>query len=64
MIKNLLNLENVVILKREEQKTLNGGGAGFGCQPQFLDCLTDRDCPCGPCGLHVGGFYVPDLCAF
>ncbi|WP_128755321.1 hypothetical protein [Aquimarina sediminis] len=64
MIKNLLNFKNVTILKKEDQKEINGGKTKFGCQPQFLDCTSDRDCPCGPCGLHYGDFYIPNLCSY
>ncbi len=62
MIKNILSLEMVTVLKKEQQKTIN---AGFGgCQAEFRSCSTDSDCPCSVCGITISGFYIPDLCAY
>ncbi len=63
MIKNILNLERVTILKKTEQKSINGGSLDPVC-PQFLPCWSNRDCPCGTCGVRIGDFYIDDLCAF
>ena len=63
MIKNILNLEGVTVLKKDMQKAINGGF--FGCQPEFRSCSSDRDCPCGSCGVFIEGFgLIDDLCAF
>ncbi|MDY8136198.1 hypothetical protein [Aquimarina sp. 2201CG5-10] len=67
MKKNILNLNGVKILRKEEQKFVNGGGFGFGCQPQIIQCNSDRDCPCTPCGVTInanGVDYFLDICAY
>ncbi len=63
MIKNILNLEKVTVLKKEQQKSINGGF--WGCQPEFRECRTDRDCPCGGCGMYIEGIgLIEGLCAY
>jgi len=68
MIKNILNLEKVRILKKEQQKSINGGF--FGCQPQIIQCYSDRDClPCSSrCGftIDINGepTFISGVCAF
>ncbi|TPN88723.1 hypothetical protein [Aquimarina algicola] len=64
MIKNILNLDNIQVLKREQQKSINAGSVKNGCVAEFRSCTSDSDCPCGVCGVDVGGFFIPDLCAF
>ncbi|EZH75809.1 hypothetical protein ATO12_03205 [Aquimarina atlantica] len=63
MIKNILNLDKVILLKKEQQKSINAGSFDRGC-PQFRACWKDSDCPCGGCGVTIGGHYIDDLCAF
>ena len=69
MLKKTLNLKGVRALSNAEQKEIKGGFWG-GCQPQFLFCSDDTDCPfCSlGCGItfEVNGqvFTEPNLCAF
>ncbi len=62
MLNKISKLEGATRLRKEEQKSINGGFDPI-C-PQFRACWSDRDCPCGGCGVTVNGFYIPDLCAF
>ncbi|WP_255412210.1 MULTISPECIES: hypothetical protein [Aquimarina] len=40
MIKNILNLEKVTILKKEDQKSINAGFLGAVC-PEFRPCWNE-----------------------
>jgi len=69
-MKKISNLKGAKTLSITEQKLISGGFWGWGgCQPQLIQCDTDNDCPCGPCGFVVdGGPAGPinffDVCAF
>ncbi|WP_075341624.1 hypothetical protein [Tenacibaculum agarivorans] len=66
MKKQILNLGKVI--SKNEQKNIQGGF--FGCQPQLLQCDSDRDCP--PCSRGCGitidldgdPFFISGVCAF
>ena len=58
-----------VALTKIEQKAITGGF--FGCQPQFIECQDDSDCPsCSfGCGINITlpdgtPIVVDDFCAF
>ncbi len=66
MIKNIVNLKNVTVLKKEQQKSINGGF--WGCQPTLIECRSDRDCCSGRCGITIDNngkpLFISGVCAF
>ena len=53
MLENIKNLENVQLLSKAEQKSVNGGTEELAPNKW---CTTDRDCATGEvCGSHYSG---------
>ncbi len=63
MIKNILNLRNTKVLKKEEQKHINGGFSSI-C-PEIRECMYDHECEhCNAtCGVIINGTHV-QICTF
>jgi len=63
-----MNLKGAKVLSKKEQKHISGGF--FGCQPQFIECSSDRDCPilCGStCGITItagGQTFEVNICSY
>ncbi|WP_074410258.1 MULTISPECIES: hypothetical protein [Aquimarina] len=60
MIKNILNVEKIKVLKKEEQKSVNAGSFASDCLPEIRPCRSNDDCctTCNTTGIFKG------LCAF
>jgi len=68
MLKKTLHLKGVKTLTKREQKGISGGFWG-GCQPQFIECSSDNDCPfCSSgCGITFevnGQVFIENFCRF
>ncbi len=68
MKSKILNLKNVSILSKNQQKAINAGF--YGCQPSLIECHSDSDClPCSSrCGFTIDNngtpIFISGICAF
>ena len=50
MMREILKVRGVTVLKKEHQKSIQGGT--YGCQNLARRCINDSDCSSGSCGVE------------
>ncbi|MHA7057330.1 hypothetical protein ACWGOQ_0008945 [Aquimarina sp. M1] len=65
MIHKVIKINGVVLLKKEDQKSIQGGA--YGCQNVARKCIDDSDCCSGNCGVEKiinGNPITLAICSF
>ncbi|MBQ0732677.1 hypothetical protein [Aquimarina celericrescens] len=65
MIHKILKVNGVIVLKKQHQKSIQGGS--YGCQNVTIRCIEDSDCCSGSCGVEKiinGNVVLLSRCSF